>query len=203
MVTGLIGKKLGMTQIFASDGSVQPATVLKAGPCVVAQVKTVDGDGYEAVQLGFVDARPDQGEQADHRPLQEGRRAAHPDPPRGARQGRRRGAQGRRHRQRVDLRRRRARGRHRHQPRQGLPGRRQAAPLRRRPRHARLDVPPRAGLDWRLVVSVARGQGHADGRSHGRSAGDGAEPARAFASTPRTTCCWSRAPCPAGRTPSS
>ena len=58
MVTGLIGKKLGMTQIFASDGSVQPATVLKAGPCVVAQVKTVDGDGYEAVQLGFVDARP-------------------------------------------------------------------------------------------------------------------------------------------------
>ena len=58
MVTGLIGKKLGMTQIFASDGSVQPATVLKAGPCVVAQVKTVDGDGYEAVQLGLVDARP-------------------------------------------------------------------------------------------------------------------------------------------------
>ena len=58
MVTGLIGKKLGMTQIFASDGTVQPATVLKAGPCVVAQVKTVDGDGYEAVQLGFVEARP-------------------------------------------------------------------------------------------------------------------------------------------------
>ncbi len=58
MVTGLIGKKIGMTQIFASDGSVQPATVLKAGPCVVAQVKTVDGDGYEAVQLGFVEANP-------------------------------------------------------------------------------------------------------------------------------------------------
>ena len=58
MVTGLIGKKIGMTQIFASDGSVQPATVLKAGPCVVAQVKTVDGDGYEAVQLGLVDATP-------------------------------------------------------------------------------------------------------------------------------------------------
>src|SRR5689334_11679626 len=55
MVTGLIGKKLGMTQIFASDGTVQPATVLKAGPCVVAQVKTVEGDGYQAVQLGLVD----------------------------------------------------------------------------------------------------------------------------------------------------
>jgi large subunit ribosomal protein L3 len=58
MVTGLIGKKVGMTQVFASDGTVQPATVLKAGPCVVAQVKTVDHDGYEAVQLGLVDARP-------------------------------------------------------------------------------------------------------------------------------------------------
>jgi large subunit ribosomal protein L3 len=55
MVTGLIGKKVGMTQIFAPDGTVQPATVLKAGPCVVAQVKTVDGDGYQAVQLGLVD----------------------------------------------------------------------------------------------------------------------------------------------------
>ena len=49
-----------MTQLFAADGTVQPATVLKAGPCVVAQVKTVDRDGYEAVQLGFVDARPTQ-----------------------------------------------------------------------------------------------------------------------------------------------
>jgi large subunit ribosomal protein L3 len=58
MVTGIIGKKVGMTQLFAVDGTVQPATVLKAGPCVVAQVKTVDRDGYEAVQLGLVDARP-------------------------------------------------------------------------------------------------------------------------------------------------
>jgi large subunit ribosomal protein L3 len=55
MLTGIIGKKVGMTQIFASDGTVQPATVLKAGPCVVAQVKTVEGDGYQAVQLGLVD----------------------------------------------------------------------------------------------------------------------------------------------------
>jgi large subunit ribosomal protein L3 len=58
MLTGLIGKKLGMTQVFGADGTVQPATVLKAGPCVVAQVKTVEADGYEAVQLGLVDARP-------------------------------------------------------------------------------------------------------------------------------------------------
>jgi large subunit ribosomal protein L3 len=57
MLTGLIGRKLGMTQLFAADGTVSPATVLKAGPCVVAQVKTADKDGYEAVQLGLVDGR--------------------------------------------------------------------------------------------------------------------------------------------------
>jgi large subunit ribosomal protein L3 len=58
MVTGLIGKKVGMTQLFAADGTVAPATVLKAGPCVIAQVKTRATDGYEAVQLGFVEAAP-------------------------------------------------------------------------------------------------------------------------------------------------
>ena len=57
MVTGLIGKKVGMTQLFAADGTVAPATVLKAGPCVVVQAKTVDSDGYEAVQLGFVEEK--------------------------------------------------------------------------------------------------------------------------------------------------
>jgi large subunit ribosomal protein L3 len=58
MVTGLIGRKVGMTQLFDNDGTVHPATVLKAGPCVVAQVKTAQTDGYQAVQLGLVDARP-------------------------------------------------------------------------------------------------------------------------------------------------
>ena len=58
MVTGLIGKKVGMTQLFAADGTVSPATVLKAGPCVIAQVKTAATDGYEAVQLGFVEPKP-------------------------------------------------------------------------------------------------------------------------------------------------
>ena len=58
MVNGIIGKKIGMTQIFADDGTVTPVTVIKAGPCVVVQKKTVNKDGYEAVQLGFVDDRP-------------------------------------------------------------------------------------------------------------------------------------------------
>ena len=55
MVNGIIGKKLGMTQIFAPDGTVTPVTVIKAGPCVVVQRKTVSSDGYEAVQLGLVE----------------------------------------------------------------------------------------------------------------------------------------------------
>jgi len=58
MVTGIIGKKVGMTQLFDADGSVQPATVIKAGPCVVVQRKTASTDGYEAVQLGLVDEQP-------------------------------------------------------------------------------------------------------------------------------------------------
>jgi len=57
MVNGIIGKKLGMTQIFAEDGTVTPVTVIKAGPCVVVQRKTTSTDGYEAVQLGFVEEK--------------------------------------------------------------------------------------------------------------------------------------------------
>jgi large subunit ribosomal protein L3 len=58
MVTGIIGRKLGMTQVFDPDGTVHPATVIKAGPCVVVQAKTAQTDGYAAVQLGFVEETP-------------------------------------------------------------------------------------------------------------------------------------------------
>jgi large subunit ribosomal protein L3 len=59
MVNGIIGRKVGMTQIFAEDGTVTPVTVIKAGPCVVVQKKTADGkDGYNAVQLGLVEDKP-------------------------------------------------------------------------------------------------------------------------------------------------
>ncbi len=57
MVNGIIGKKLGMTQLFADDGSVTPVTVIKAGPCIVVQKKTVNTDGYDAVQLGLVEEK--------------------------------------------------------------------------------------------------------------------------------------------------
>jgi large subunit ribosomal protein L3 len=58
MVTGIIGRKVGMSQVFGADGVVTPVTVLKAGPCVVVQGKTVDRDGYESVQIGLVEERP-------------------------------------------------------------------------------------------------------------------------------------------------
>ena len=60
MQKGIIGKKIGMTQIFDEKGNVVPVTVVEAGPCVVVQKKTVENDGYAAVQLGFGDLRPAQ-----------------------------------------------------------------------------------------------------------------------------------------------
>jgi large subunit ribosomal protein L3 len=55
---GILGQKLGMTQIFAEDGTALPVTLVKAGPCVVLQRKTASIDGYEAVQLGFLEDKP-------------------------------------------------------------------------------------------------------------------------------------------------
>ena len=57
MKKGLIGKKVGMTQIFDEAGKVIPVTVIEAGPCVVAQVKSIETDGYNAIQLGFGDVK--------------------------------------------------------------------------------------------------------------------------------------------------
>ncbi len=57
MKKAILATKVGMTQIFAEDGTLTPVTVLQAGPCVVTQVKTVENDGYSAVQVGFVDKR--------------------------------------------------------------------------------------------------------------------------------------------------
>jgi large subunit ribosomal protein L3 len=53
MVKGLLGRKVGMTQVFSAEGQARPATVIEAGPCVVTQVRTKAKDGYEAVQIGF------------------------------------------------------------------------------------------------------------------------------------------------------
>lgn len=52
-MSGIIGRKIGMTSIYSAEGKLQPCTLVEAGPCVVTQVKTIDRDGYDAVQLGF------------------------------------------------------------------------------------------------------------------------------------------------------
>src|SRR5207302_10194810 len=58
VISGIIGRKVGMTQVFDPDGTVHPATVIKAGPCIVVQAKNAQADGYDAVQLGLVEERP-------------------------------------------------------------------------------------------------------------------------------------------------
>ena len=66
---GLIGKKIGMTSVFSADGKNVPCTVIEAGPCVVTQVKTVEKDGYSAIQLAFGEAK-ETGRNAATRPMQ-------------------------------------------------------------------------------------------------------------------------------------
>ena len=58
MIKGLLGRKIGMTQVFGPTGEAIPVTVIEAGPCVVTQIRTGDRDGYAAVQIGFGDIRP-------------------------------------------------------------------------------------------------------------------------------------------------
>ncbi len=58
MVKGLVGKKIGMTQVFDATGKVSAVTIIEAGPCFVAQVKTADNSGYAAVQMGFSEIKP-------------------------------------------------------------------------------------------------------------------------------------------------
>ena len=71
-VSGIIGIKLGMTQVFAEDGTSVPCTVMQAGPCVVVQRRTKAKDGYDAVQLGLVEfVKPQRMNKADDRPFQE------------------------------------------------------------------------------------------------------------------------------------
>src|SRR5947209_7570712 len=80
MLSGLLGRKVGMTQVFGPNGTVIPVTVIEAGPCIVTQVKTAARDGYEAVQIGFEQAsiksttRPELGHLGHSLPLLKGQR---------------------------------------------------------------------------------------------------------------------------------
>ncbi|MFC7656268.1 50S ribosomal protein L3 [Pseudonocardia benzenivorans] len=75
-ITGILGKKLGMTQVFDENNRVVPVTVVQAGPNVVTQIRSQETDGYVAVQLGLRRGRPAPGEQARDGPLRQGRRHA-------------------------------------------------------------------------------------------------------------------------------
>ena len=74
MQKAIIGKKVGMTQIFDESGKVIPVTVIEAGPCVVTQKKTVENDGYSAVQLGYEDVKESKLTKPEARPSEEGQR---------------------------------------------------------------------------------------------------------------------------------
>ena len=199
MVTGIIGKKVGMTQVF-DDGRHGRAGHRHQGRALRRRAgeDARRRDGYEAVQLGLVEERPAQGRTSrspattrrPNVPPTRVRREVKVAPGGDALEGRRPGA-------RLDLRRRRPRRRDRHQPRQGLPGRRQAPPLPRRRRDPRLDVPPRARVDRRLVVS-RRASSRACARPGrmGGDAGDRRATCEWCRSTPRTTCCCCAARCP-------
>ena len=89
-MAAIIGRKVGMTQIFGEDGARVALTVIEAGPCHVTQVKTVESDGYDAIQLGFGSAKPKALNEPEARPPEEGRRAARAPPPRVRRRGARR-----------------------------------------------------------------------------------------------------------------
>ena len=69
MKKGIVGKKIGMTQIFTEDGRLIPVTVIEAGPCPVVQKKTVEKDGYEAIQVGFDAFAPNRAEKLVNKPL--------------------------------------------------------------------------------------------------------------------------------------
>ncbi len=71
MKKAILATKVGMTQIFNEDGVLVPVTVLQAGPCVVTQIKTVENDGYSAVQVGFGDKREKSCKQTNERSVQQ------------------------------------------------------------------------------------------------------------------------------------
>ncbi len=131
-VEGIIGIKLGMTQIFAEDGNLVGCTVLQAGPCVVVQMRTKQKDGYEAAQLGLVEfVKP----QRVNKALTGHFKKANVPPMKVMREVR------------VFEHQRRKQG-------QRICRRREALALRGRRCHARFDVSPRTGRHWRQFVSI-------------------------------------------------
>ena len=166
MSPGILGKKIGMTQMFRPDGQAVPVTLLKAGPCMVVQRKTPTTDGYDAVQLGLVEfVKPQRINKPATGHLKkagvEGAKFMREFPLRPGDDDLKAGdkvlVDQFKPKDKVDvigI----SKGR-------GLRRRGEAPPFPRRRGHARLDVPPRSGLDRRVQLPVARASGHAHGRA--------------------------------------
>ncbi len=175
-VNGIIGIKLGMTQVFVEDGTLAGCTVLQAGPCVVVQRRTKQNDGYDAAQLGLVEfVKPNRVNKAmtghfkkanvaPMKVLQEVRIEESKDE---TKVGDRVLVESFKAGELVDCERR--------QQGQGFSRRREALALRRRRFDARLDASPRSGRHRRQFVSVARLEESALSGPHGKRAGDGEE----------------------------
>jgi large subunit ribosomal protein L3 len=173
MIQGLLGRKLGMTQIFDETGVVHPVTVVEAGPCVVTQIKTAEKDGYGAVQLGLgLDKRlnkPEQGHRQASGFMSRTLREIRADDPSEFAVGQVLTAEVFAAGETVDVTGTSKGAR--------VPGGRQAARFPRWPQDARSIRPaPGAGVDRVERNAGPRLQGFADGRAHGTRAGDGAEP---------------------------
>ena len=174
MANGLIGRKIGMTQIFDEEGHTVPVTVVEAGPCYVTQVKTVASDGYDAIQLGFEAAQP--------RKLKQPQRGHLKDLPflRHLREWRVRDAGGVRSRPKA--------GREHicagragecdgHLEGERVSGRGQAPRFSRGAADTRTVGPPAgARLDWLWHDPQPRAEGASDGRTDGWRPRDGAQP---------------------------
>ena len=173
-VNGILGIKLGMTQVFADDGTAVPCTVLQAGPCVVVQRRTKEKDGYDAVQLGLVEfIKPQRVNKPHDRAFQEGRRRARcatlgemrlEDSKDETKVGDRVLVDGFKVGELVDV--------TGVSKGKGFQGGVKRWHYRGGDAIARLDVSSRAGRHWRELVSVARLEGPAFSGAHGQRAQD-------------------------------
>ncbi len=183
----IIGKKLGMSQVFTEDGTLVPVTVVEAGPCVVTAVRSADKDGYDAIQLAFgeiAERKLSKGElghlkKAGAPPSRTRRRVPRPRP----RDADRRRGQGQRLRGRLQ-----GQG-FRDGDRQGLPGHDQAPQLQPRPGQPRLAQRSRPRFGRRQRRPRPRLQGHEDARPDGRQAQSPSAASRSSAWTRTKTCC--------------
>ena len=175
MRSGVIAQKVGMTRVYNDAGEHVPVTVLRMESCQVVAQRTKEKNGYTAVQLGVGLAKVKNTSKAHARPFRDGFRRAEDQARRVPRLPREPSRRGRRDHRRAFRRRPEGR-RHRHDHRQGLPGRHQAAPLQGRPRDPRqLGVAPHARLD-RPAPGPRQGvQGQEDGRPYGHGSRHHAE----------------------------